>query len=123
MRRRVFLMFGLIYILVITACATTTGKQISDQDVSKIKRGKTTYSEVIQILGQPSTKKSTKDGTILVYQFAEARSDVLSYVPYTGGLLGTTDTKYKNVNVFLDKNNIVREVQVEEGASESGQTL
>ena len=123
MKRSVHSVIVLFYVLLITGCATTTGKQISDDDVAKIKKGETTYTEVIEILGKPNTKKTTRDGTILVYQFAEARSDVLSYVPYTGGLLGTTNTNYKNVNVFLDKSNIVQEVQVEEGTSASGQTL
>ncbi|MGD8709988.1 MAG: hypothetical protein PVF40_06325 [Ectothiorhodospiraceae bacterium] len=59
---------------------------------------------------------------MIAYNYSEARPSLLSYVPYASAM-GTTETKYRVVYIFLDENNIVREVQVENGDSESGQTL
>lgn len=114
--------FAIIFSFILAACATTSGTKVSDEDLAKIEKGKTTYSEVIDTLGKPSSKKTTKDGVMLAYSYSEARPDMLSYVPYASSL-GKTETKYRVIYIFFDKNNVVRDIQVEDGASEGGTSL
>lgn len=114
--------FIILLSFILAACATTSGTKVSDEDLGKIKKGKTTYSEVIETLGKPSTKKTTKDGVILVYSYSEARSDALSYVPIAS-MFGKTKSKYRVVNIFFDNNHVVRDVQIEDGESEGGTSL
>lgn len=108
--------------LLITACATTSGTQVSDEDLGQIKKGQTNYSEVVDKLGEPDAEKTTNEGRVIVYNYSEARPGLLSYVPYASAL-SKTDTKYRVIYIFFDSNDIVHEVQVEKGGSESGSSL
>ncbi|GAB4250709.1 outer membrane protein assembly factor BamE domain-containing protein [Deferrisoma sp.] len=110
-------------LLALSACATTSGRRVAQEDLDRIQKGKTTRVQVIEILGEPQSVKQTAEGTILVYGYSEARADATSYVPYLGSLFGKTKTENQVVYIFLDKAEVVREIQVEQGRSESGQKL
>lgn len=112
----------LLLALFLAACATTSGTQVSDEDLGQITKGETTYAEVIDRLGEPDSTKTTGEGRMIAYNYSEARPGLLSYVPYASAL-SKTDTEYRVVYIFFDDSDVVREVQVEDGGSESGTSL
>lgn len=107
-------------LVLIVSCATTSGRQVADEDLQKIEKGKTTQAEVVEILGEPETTKTTRDGTVLVYSYSKAKADTMSHVPYVGSYLGKTKTENQVIYIFVDENEVVNEIQVEEGSSEGG---
>jgi len=70
MRRIVFLLP-----LMLCACAIRSGRQISEADIQKIEKGKTTKQEIIQLFGQPFTTSQGTSGETWAYQFTDAGYD------------------------------------------------
>lgn len=116
-------LLGFVAVAALAACATTSGRRVSSDDLQKIEKGQSTYSQVVDLLGEPETTKTTGEGQVLVYGYSKAKADATSYIPYVGSLFGKTKTENQVVYIFLDNDQVVREVQVEQGASESGSTL
>lgn len=113
----------LVVMIVAASCATTSGRRVAEEDLQKIEKGKTTQAQVIEILGEPETTKTTRDGMVLVYAYSEARPGATSYVPYVGSYIGKTKTENQVVYIFVDEDKVVREIQVEKGSSEGGKSF
>lgn len=116
-------LIGLVAVAALGACATTSGRRVSSDDLQKIQKGQSTYGEVVDLLGEPQTKKTTGEGEVLVYAYSKAKTDATSYLPLVGSLLGKTNTENQVVYIFLDQGQVVREIQVEEGNSESRNSM
>ena len=59
--------------VMLAACATTLGRDFSEEYARQIKSGETTKAEVLSKLGRPALRKGTKD------------EETWTYAYYTGG--------------------------------------
>jgi len=80
----------ILVILLITACATTTGQVVEIKDTAAFIKGKTTYNEVVSRFGEPSSMTINSDGTrIITYTHIDTQPNPTDYVlPTIGGVVG-----------------------------------
>ena len=107
-------LFTLVFILAfLTACTTSTGKKISQDQLSFVREGETTYTQVVKKFGPPDEETKESDGTKhIVYRYDSASSNGLYLVPLIGPLLSTTETEGHYVSFIFDTKNLVKEYNV-----------
>lgn len=87
--------------IVLSACATTSGKKVDQDYVASLKPGVTTIADVEAVLGKPITVNRNPDGTTtLTYGYASTKTSAAAYIPVVGTLLGKTDIT--NEGTFLE---------------------
>ena len=105
------LSFGIIFLLI--ACAAT-GVKVSDEQLSKLKKGETTPSQAIAILGSPVHTSKTEYGTILTYSYAEYSTRAASLIPVVGIFAGGGDMKTSAVTLRFGKDNLLSAINTSE---------
>jgi len=114
-RKRVIQKLSIIFLVLFlfTACTFSGGKKISQDQLSVVKEGETTYDQLVAKFGSPTEEVEESDGTReVIYQYDEARNDAIGYVPYVGLFMGGMETKLHRVTFTLDQNNIIQKFYV-----------
>jgi len=112
--KRVLLSTSLMIVISLSGCASTMGNesvaQVTAADVKqKIIVGKSTKKDVEQQFGKPGTVQSGKNGDTWIYQYGQAKSSPLSFVPVVGMYIGGIDAKSKTITVEFKKTGVVRD--------------
>jgi len=96
-------------LLVLCAC-TSTGTKVDTEKLATFVKNKTTYSEVIQQLGQPDQSTTNDDGTTTIaYMYKQSVGKAANFLPFVGGFIeggaGADDTsvtiRFDNKSVLL----------------------
>ena len=102
--------------LLITSCATTTGKRIDGTKIGEIKKGRTTRTEVISLFGNPENITNSADGTtVFTYSFASAGATPVSYIPVIGLFAGGMNIENESLLITFDENNTVKDYTYSKG--------
>lgn len=92
---------GAIFLLV--GCAAS-GVQVTQEDIDEFEPGRTTYAEVTQQLGPPTTESFNSDGSRqAIYAYSEMSIRPETFIPYVGGLVGGADRKANSVVFNFDQ--------------------
>lgn len=109
--------------VLLSSCATT-GVKVDPNTVSTFEIGKTTYSEVIQQLGTPSTNTLSGNGErMIVYTYAEAQVRPESFIPIVGLFVQGVDSKATSVALQFDKKGVLKDKAVTEAQNGIGTGL
>lgn len=78
------LAFVVVCVNLIVGCASTKmGNDFNSENVSKLKVGVTTEQEVVQLIGQPSQRTRSSDGSVhLMYMYSPGQT-VHAFTPIT----------------------------------------
>ena len=88
-------------ILILTGCVSA-GVKVDENNLAAFEKGKTTYSEVITGLGQPTTNTMLPDGRrMLMYSWVEARARPENFIPLVGPFVGGADSRSSNVIIWI----------------------
>lgn len=102
-------------LILISGCASS-GTKVSESQIQEIKKGQTTYSEVLNIMGKPDMISRTSDGTrVATYEYAHTQVDGKTFIPFAGAFIGGGSTEVKTVEITFDANNVVKDYTVTEG--------
>jgi outer membrane protein assembly factor BamE (lipoprotein component of BamABCDE complex) len=105
---------------VLPGCSTTTGTKVEAADLSFIAKGKTTKSQLVTRLGEPTMRTSdSSGGEIYLWSFAKTDIDAKTFIPFAGVLLGGSKTAYQELQVKLDKKGIVSDYKFSDGLAKS----
>jgi hypothetical protein len=87
-----------IVVLVLTACATQTGTQVTQQHSTQFERGKTTEAQIVAAMGKPTTRMAMSDGTIMLI-YAGTHTDIngATFIPVIGLFAGGARTQNSSV--------------------------
>ena len=108
-------------ILIGLASCMSSGTNVSDDQIGKFVKGKTTETEVIAALGQPDSIRRMSDGEHTDnYQYMKASASAQSFIPLIGVLVSSTDTKTKFVSFKFSKANILLDWESSSSASTIG---
>jgi len=109
--------------LTLSGCVAT-GRKVTQQQVSEFKEGKTTYQEVINKLGPPTSSTVNSDGTrSITYSYAQHQQSAVSYFPYVGGLMGGSESESSHTFLHFDKNGVLTQYTSNEGKTSTGTGL
>ena len=105
MRRMYFILLPLT--LAIGGC-TSTGVQVDESALTSFEKGKTTISEVVARLGQPTSNILLNTGQrIIGYTYVQAQARPESFIPIIGPLVGGADSRFSNVSLTFDRNGVL----------------
>jgi hypothetical protein len=104
---RSFCVVALIASGALAGCAAS-GVQVSEQQAQSFQVGKSTYSDVVSQLGEPTTSTvDSKGARIAVYNYSAVQSRPQNFIPYIGPFVSGYDTKSSAVSFTFDKRNIL----------------
>lgn len=99
-------------------CATS-GVKINPDQVTQIKEGVTTESEVIEMFGAPTNKTLTSDGKVLMtYTHSKVKSRAKNFIPVYGLLDSSMDMEIQTFQVLIDEKGIVEKYIMNDHTSE-----
>nr|WP_199040437.1 hypothetical protein [Dyella sp. ASV24] len=101
MKNSLQLAVAIVFMLAVTGCATTIGKDYDQAKVGQFVPHQTTMDQVITALGQPQERETESDGTTrLHYQYVVAKGSVSDYVPFAPK---SANTGSKDSYLYFDK--------------------
>mgnify|MGYP006277757459 FL=1 len=104
--RRLVILAGLL--VVVAGCARS-GTKVDPSELRQFEAGKTTYEEVVGVLGVPNYVSMTGDGRRLVsYIYAESQVRPETMIPFVGVFVGGVDTNTNNVTLVFDENDVLQ---------------
>jgi outer membrane protein assembly factor BamE (lipoprotein component of BamABCDE complex) len=105
-----------------SAC-TSAGVHVSEDQVSKYRKGTTTMDQVIADLGQPTTRSVDEEGNVtLTYTYTETTVRPETFIPYIGGIVtGGTDVRSNSAVLIFNKGGILKSYNV--SGSQMGQSM
>lgn len=104
----------------LTACASA-GVKVDPQKVAAFQKGKTTYSEVVEALGRPTTQTNLDNGNrIISYSYFGIQAHPENFIPYIGAFVGGSDTETTMVSMTFDRKDILRSVTSSQTGMGSG---
>jgi hypothetical protein len=119
MRRIIVLCaFGLL-----AACAAS-GVKVTEEQAQQFKVGTSTYSDVVGVLGPPTTTSVSSDGTrTAMYNYSAVRSQAQNFIPYIGGLVAGYDTQASSVTFTFNNRGILASTSSTETGVGTGTNL
>jgi len=96
-------------VLVALPGCSSSGVYVSEEQISQYQRGETHISDVIQELGQPTTRSVNDKGeTTIMYIYSEATVRPETFIPYVGGLVGGTDSRSNAVSLIFNQEGVMQ---------------
>lgn len=93
--------------VLLTGCAAS-GVQVSEEQTRQFQVGRSTYGEVVGVLGEPTTSTVSANGTrVAVYSYASVQSRPQNFLPYIGPLVAGYDTKSSAVSFMFDARGVL----------------
>jgi hypothetical protein len=84
------------------ACVSM-GVQVRPDQIKDFEKGKTTYGDVVQRLGPPTTNMMASDGTrTAMYTYTRSQARASSFIPVVGLFAGGADTQMTQVAFRFD---------------------
>lgn len=106
----------LLSFVVLASCVSAKYKPSADA-MEHFEEGKTTYHEVVGVLGKPLTTTVNSNGDkIIVYSDMTTKVDPATYIPIVGLFAGGAKSNMKTLS-FTFKNDVLKDMQYSESSS------
>lgn len=93
--------------LMMTGCVAS-GVRVTEEQVTQFEKGKSTYSDVVGKLGQPTSMVLTSTGLrVVTYSYVEAAARPATFIPIVGPLVGGADARSNVVMFMFDRDGIL----------------
>ena len=110
----------LFYLLLAAGCMSA-GVKVDQAKLSEFKKGKTTYSDVIGTLGEPTQTMITDNGDKnIYYSYISSQPRPESFIPYIGFAVGGADMETSQVAMTFDRRDILRSYTTTNGGMGAG---
>jgi outer membrane protein assembly factor BamE (lipoprotein component of BamABCDE complex) len=84
------------------------GTKVSESQLDTLTRGVTTYSEVVQALGTPTSAMLRPDGSRqATYTYTQSQARVANYIPVVGAFLQGGDTEQTTVTLEFNTKSVL----------------
>lgn len=111
---------AVVLVLALGACASS-GVKIDQSKIERLQKGKTTYAEVMQSFGSPTSNTMMGDGSRMVmYHYFAYQSHPENFIPIVGAFVGGADTEHTMVSLTFDRSGILTNYTATEGGSGGG---
>ncbi len=96
-------------LLALAACNTTTGKQVTTDQMNQFADNRTTLQDVETALGQPTSVDHNSNGTTTIkYTYNKTSVDPTQYIPLVGLATAGAQTNDATVATFIfNRNNVL----------------
>ncbi|EGX99985.1 hypothetical protein AZA_56424 [Nitrospirillum viridazoti Y2] len=105
---------GVLAMLTVAGCVSSGTKVTADQ-MATLEKGKSTYTEVVSRLGQPTAVSTMANGgKVAVYSFTTASADAASYIPVVGLFAGGATAHGSTVTMTFNAAGVLADYQTTE---------
>jgi outer membrane protein assembly factor BamE (lipoprotein component of BamABCDE complex) len=88
----------------------SVGAQVDEQQVETLRKGETTYAQVVQRFGPPTSQTMSSEGGRTAYwTYVQATPRAATFIPIVGAFAGGSDTKSNVVMTRFDSNGILQD--------------
>jgi outer membrane protein assembly factor BamE (lipoprotein component of BamABCDE complex) len=116
-------LFLIVALFALSACVPM-GTKVEQEKVSQFVPGKTTYTEVIQQLGEPTQSTMNSDGTRTVtYMYTQSQINAANFIPVVGMFVRGSESENTAVTLNFDKNALLTDFTASEGGTAVGTGL
>ena len=106
----------LALLMLLAACASG-GTKVDPSQMAQFQRGKTTQTDVVTSLGDPTTTENRDDGTtVLSYMYTSTKARPESFIPIAGAFIGGADTKNSTATFTFNKKHVLTNMSNSQGA-------
>lgn len=90
----------IILVSMLTLACASAGVQVKREQVQDFQKGKTTWAEMVQRLGNPTSVAMSSDGTrVATYVYTHVQARASSFIPVVGVFAGGAD-QHTNTAIF-----------------------
>lgn len=115
--------FAIAFLLSLTACGASSGTHINAVQTQDFVAGKTTYREIVEQLGSPTTHKETSDGkTVISYSAADVKLRPETLIPFIGPFVGGADASSHTVSFSFDRKGVLTQSETQDTLTGSSLT-
>ncbi len=109
--------------VVLGGCAAS-GVQVTEQQAQSFQVGRSTYSDVVAALGEPTEVSSSSNGNrVAVYSYSAVASRPQNFIPYIGPYISGYDSKSSAVTFVFDPKGVLQETSSTQNRVGSGTNL
>lgn len=109
--------------IILSGCAAS-GVKVSEQQAQNFQVNKSTYSEVVASLGQPTQTSVDSAGIrIATYSYSSMSSRPENFIPYIGPFVGGYDQKTASVTFTFDSRGLLKNTTSSQGNLGTGRML
>lgn len=99
---------GLLCTIAMAGCTTfTSGTHVTQESISRLRVGTTTFAEVFRTLGSPTGKKVTSDRTVYSYVYEQQAQDAVSAIPIVNIFVLNATVLHTELALEFDRNGIL----------------
>lgn len=94
----------LITAALLAGCASA-GRPIAQQNVSQIKTGVTTETDLVRLFGPPNSKSLSSEGkTLMMWVYSESQVKGTTFIPIVGAFAGGVNSRTQTLQVLIGRN-------------------
>lgn len=113
-------LFVLIAIFALSGCMSM-GTKVDQDQLSQFVKGRTTYAEVVQQLGEPTQNTINSDGTrTITYTYSHSQVKASSFIPIVGAFLGGSTSEDTTVTLNFDRRSLLTNYTATQGGMDVG---
>lgn len=110
--------------LVVAGCTSTSGIQISEDQLAELKQSKATIQTVTARFGQPNSSHLMPNGQrILTYAYSAVRTDAKAFVPVVGPLMGGSGYSISTASLTFSQDGVLESYSTSQSNHQSGSTM
>ena len=120
---KTFAIIAALMSLGLSACASS-GAKVTEQQLSQIQVGKSTYNDVVAALGKPTTTTFSSTGTrTAIYSYSQVSTRPETFIPVVGAFVGGADVKSNSVILMFNAQGILSQYSGSGSAIGTGSNL
>jgi hypothetical protein len=113
----------LLPVLLLGGCAAS-GVQVTEQQARAFQVGRSTYTEVVAALGEPTSMTSSSvGGRVAIYSYSAVSSRPQNFIPYIGPFVAGYDEKSSTVTFVFDERGVLKETHSAQDNLGTGRNL
>lgn len=110
--------------LMLLAGCVSAGVKVDEADLTKFEKGKTTYAQIVQTLGPPTSNSLLPDGRrLLAYTWVQARARPQNFIPLIGPLVGGADSRSTMVMIWIGADGTLASYSASQSQMGTGRNL
>lgn len=114
---------AIILAFALAGCAAS-GVKVSEEQAQAFQVGRSTYTDVVAGLGQPTTTTLTAAGArVAIYSYSAMQSRPQNFIPYIGPLVAGYDTSSSAVSFTFDQRGFLQSTSSSQSSMGTGAGL
>lgn len=111
-------------VVALASCTSTSGVQITEDQLGQMKANKATIQTVTAAFGQPNSSHLMPNGQrILTYAYSSVRTDAKAFVPIVGPLMGGSGYSISTASLTFSADGVLESYSTTQSSHQTGSSI